>query len=393
MSMFSRRPWLRWIVPASAAVVVVGGGAAVNAVTASADPTLPKRTAAQLLVDLEAARFTGFSGTVTQRADLGFPKLPTSGSSDLWSLVTGAHTLRVWYSGPDNVRIALLGTLGETDLIKYQRDLWIWESQKNTATHSVLPAPETNQGQGKEPALPSPAVSPLPSSPQDLADLALRAVDPTTAVRAAGSTRVAGRSAYELVLEPRDQATLIDQVRFAIDAERHVPLRGQVFAKGAEKAAIEVAFTNVSFARPDAAQFRFNPPPGAKIVDSGDQPERPEEPQKQAPAQRAVVGTGWTSVMVSRLSQDGLSELGKAAQATTHRGSTEEAAASGSSAITALLASLPKVSGSWGEGSLLSTKLFSVLLLADGRVLMGLVSPERLKQVAADPAAAAPGDK
>jgi outer membrane lipoprotein-sorting protein len=364
-------------------VVVIGGGAAVSAVTAAADPTLPKRTAAQLLVDLEAARFTGFSGTVTQRADLGFPKLPTNGSSDLWSLVTGAHTLRVWYSGPDNVRVALLGTLGETDLIKYNRDLWIWESQKNTATHSVLPAADPSPG----PGVPSPAISPLPSSPQDLADLALRAVDPTTVVRTAGSTRVAGRAAYELVLEPRDQTSLIGQVRFAIDAQRHVPLRGQVFAKDSQKSAIEVAFTHVSFTRPDAAQFRFNPPPGAQVVEDGDQPEQAAEPLGQTPAPPVVVGTGWTSVLASRLSPEGLAKLGQGTQGPADRDPSAVAAVE-SPVIATLLTNLPKVSGTWGSGSLLSTKLFSVLIVDDGRVLVGLVSPERLTQAAADPAAA-----
>ncbi len=36
---------------------------------------------------------------------------------------------------------------------------------------------------------------------------------------------------------------------------------------------------------------------------------------------------------------------------------------------------------------MLTSKLFSVLLTDDGRILVGAVSPERLAQVAADPAA------
>jgi hypothetical protein len=35
----------------------------------------------------------------------------------------------------------------------------------------------------------------------------------------------------------------------------------------------------------------------------------------------------------------------------------------------------------------LTSKLFTVMLTSDGRVLVGAVSPERLAQVAADPAA------
>ena len=52
-----------------------------------------------------------------------------------------------------------------------------------------------------------------------------------------------------------------------------------------------------------------------------------------------------------------------------------------------MLAALPKVSGGWGTGSLLTSRLFTVLVTDDGRVLVGAVSPERLYQAAADPAA------
>ena len=39
-------------------------------------------------------------------------------------------------------------------------------------------------------------------------------------------------------------------------------------------------------------------------------------------------------------------------------------------------------------GRTFNSKLFSVLITDDGRILAGAVSPERLSQVAADPAAA-----
>jgi hypothetical protein len=76
MSVFTSRPALRWLVPAAAAVVVVGGGAAAGTIAASADPTLPDITAAQLLTDVQNAKVDGMSGTVVQTADLGLPALP-----------------------------------------------------------------------------------------------------------------------------------------------------------------------------------------------------------------------------------------------------------------------------------------------------------------------------
>ena len=66
MSVFRSRPALRWLVPSAAAVVVIGGGAAAGTIAASADPTLPERSAAQLLVDVQNAKVDGLSGTVVQ---------------------------------------------------------------------------------------------------------------------------------------------------------------------------------------------------------------------------------------------------------------------------------------------------------------------------------------
>jgi hypothetical protein len=91
--------------------------------------------------------------------------------------------------------------------------------------------------------------------------------------------------------------------------------------------------------------------------------DKPEVGSGDAP-EFAVVGTGWTTVLV----------LG--VPATELHGDATE-----------VLALLPQVSGDWGSGRLLSTRLFSALLTDDGRLLAGAVSPERLYRAAADPAA------
>ncbi len=150
--MFASRPALRWVVPAGvlAATFAIGlGGSLLNADAAG---SLPPRTAGQLLVDVQEAAVDGFSGTVVQRADLGIPALPSiqgggptgGGDTELQSLVSGSHTLRVWYGGPAKTRIALLGTLGESDIINNGRDVWTWSSRENAATHLRLPATPDN---------------------------------------------------------------------------------------------------------------------------------------------------------------------------------------------------------------------------------------------------------
>ena len=55
MSIFDRRPGLRWAVPAGAAVLFVGG-AALTPLAATADSGLEPRTAQELLVALSAAQ-------------------------------------------------------------------------------------------------------------------------------------------------------------------------------------------------------------------------------------------------------------------------------------------------------------------------------------------------
>jgi outer membrane lipoprotein-sorting protein len=393
MSIFTSRPMLRWVVPATAALAVIGASVAARTLAAQAEPTLPPRSPAQLLVDLQTARLDGLSGTVVERADLGLPALPSLGAlggpsgTELTSLLSGKHTLRVWYSGPEKARVALLGTNGESDIIRNGTDVWTWDSRTNTATHRTLStesAKKADRLPGTTPKdLPGGVVSNLPKTPQEAADMALRALDPSTVVKAGKSARVAGRDAYELILSPKDTDSLVGEVRLAIDAKEHLPLRFQVFAKGATQAAFEVAFSQVSFSRPEAAQFTFAPPPGAVVKTETDAPDsKGSIPSDKAtegkptlpisPDKTTVVGTGWTSVFVARMAQQA------PGTATTPEGR------SAADAANTFLQGLPTVSG----GKVISTKLFSVLLTDDGRVLVGAVTPDRLSKVAADPAAA-----
>ncbi|HEX6870076.1 MAG TPA: outer membrane lipoprotein carrier protein LolA [Micromonosporaceae bacterium] len=397
MSVLDARPKLRWLVPAAATLAVIGGGAAIGVLNAAASPALAPRSAQQLLVDLQTARPDGLSGTIVARVDLGLPALPGltqgggQGSAELTSLASGTHTLRVWFAAPDQARVALLGTLGETDVITNGSDVWTWSSKQNQATHTTLPS---NGARQPRPAL---SASANALTPAQLADAVLKAVDPTTEVSTTGTVKVAGRDAYHLVLSPRDAASRVGSVRLAVDAQTHLPLRVEVYPRAATEPAIDVGFTQVSFERPDPAQFRFNPPPGATVVEqpglakAGAATPAPgstgstgqDRPAGQRPI---VVGHGWTSVLVAPMPQGtgdpatgpGQSDRGQAGQSQPDRGQPD---------LSRLLSQLPRVSGAWGSGRLLAGNLFSVLITDDGRVLVGAVSPDRLLQAAADPAA------
>jgi hypothetical protein len=118
------------------------------------------------------------------------------------------------------------------------------------------------------------------------------------------------------------------------------------------------------------------PPAGKVPVDKAPLDRKGAGHEHEPPDGTTVIGKGWTSVFVSRVS-DGSVE----AEA---RGSGEEGAAQ----ALEFLGKLRKVSGDWGSGRLMTGRLFTALLTDDGRLLIGAVSPERLYRVAADPAAA-----
>ncbi len=349
----------RWAVPVVAAAALVGVGPLLQAVTADAHGSLPPRTAAQLLADVSQARVQALSGTVVETADLGLPALPSFGGrggdeASFSSMLSGSHTMRVWYAGPDQQRLALLGQLGESDLVHDGTDLWAWSSHSNTATHWMVPA-----DQQRTPDAQSPAAQAM--TPQQAADQALAAIDPSTQVSTDPTETVAGRPAYQLDLVPRDSRSLVGSVRIAIDGATHVPTRVQVYARGSSTPAFEVGFTSLSTATPDASVFGFTPPPGATVKDGSlpsghDAAQRPTAGQTRSTPD--VVGKGWTSVLVAHLPSD-------------------QQASGGTTTMPSLRALTP-VSGAWGTGHLLRTALLSAVLTDDGRVAVGAVPPRLL---------------
>ena len=359
MRILSSRPALRWIAPL--AFVVAVSGTALVATNATAERKLPTRSAEQLLVDVQQARVDGLSGTVIQRANLGIPAIPGAGgqdSSELTSLLSGTHTLRVRYSAPDKARVALLGTYGETDVISNGKDLWVWSSREQAATHRTLPA-GAKAGELERKA------GDLPRTPQEAAEQVLEAIEPTTTVTTDSDVTVADRAAYELVLDPNDDASLVGQIRLAVDGETKLPLRVQILNEKADLV-FEVGYDSVSFTRPDDREFEFNPPPGTEVTEGGAiTPREPTAAERKKARERVedsradtkIVGDGWSTVAVR--------EVG-------------EVDGSGSAELEGFLGQLPRVEGDWGSGRLLAGTAFSAVITDDGRLAVGAVKAENL---------------
>ena len=371
----------RWGVPA-VAVIAVAGAIGVPLMSADASPSLPAKTAGQLLADLASAQARPFSGTVVETARLGFPAVPgeTSNISPL-SLLTGSHTVRVWYGGAQQTRLALVGDLAESDLVRNGTDLWLWSSKDKTAQHVLLPA-KTAQS---DPAAQARRQALEGLTPAQAAAQALAAVDPTTSVSVDGTARVAGRAVYELVLRPRDTRSLVSSVRLAVDSRTHVPLRVQVFGSNHTDPAFETGFTTVTFTKPPASVFRFTAPPGTKVTTKDltkDSSLSSESPESHAVApgtgkkslqgngsEPRVIGTGWTSIV----ELTGVDLTGAARNESAQ----------------ALLRSLKPVSGAYGTGRVLKTSVLSVLVLDNGLAYIGAVPPSMLEAAASAAATSA----
>jgi outer membrane lipoprotein-sorting protein len=369
---------VRWGVPIATVALVAGAiGAGPVIAAVQGDPVLPERTAAQLLADAVQATESGvkpMSGTVMQTASLGLPGLPEvagMGGTSPAALLAGSHELKVWYGGEDRFRFALPGRMSETDLIVNGDQAWLWESETNKATR-IKGAGQA--GQDHDRALP------MATTPQQAADEVLKRADAGTAVSVSNTEKVAGRPAYQLVLTPRDGSSLVKEVKLALDGETFVPLRVQVYAKSAAEPAFEVGFTSVTFTPPAPDNFTFTPPAGAKVeekslADLGRRPEAGQERAEALKGELTTVGEGWTTVVVLPFS---MQDLKGPAQRQGGRPGGQDA----TMVTDALLKSARQVSGAWGSGRVIQTKLVSALLTDDGRLLVGAVTPEKLTEAA-----------
>ncbi|KZE93308.1 hypothetical protein AVP42_01923 [Agromyces sp. NDB4Y10] len=393
----------RVLVPAIGVPIAIAAAVLVP-MQATAAVDLPDKTVEELLEFVEASDVESLSGTIEQRSELGLPDLGalTGGSSggsagsggdetdaaasaaleELIALATGSFDAKV-YLDDDRARLQVLDRMAERNVYLGPDEAWFVDSETQTATRLTVPADADLEGieadlRAKADEAKAKAEAELPEgaelpTPQQLLDRALERLDETTEVSVGTDGRVAGRDAYELVLEPRTDETLVGEIRVAIDGENGAALAASVTARGASDPAFSTGFTDVSFAAPDAAVFAFEPADGFTVTEQElPIPSAEEWAQWQADAEaraegddgvapdahgdRPVVhGEGWATV-VEMDAEGGLAEASAALEALT-----------------------TPVDG----GRALQTSLLSVLLTDDGRVLAGSVPVDALVEYAA----------
>ncbi len=391
------RAWLRWV-PAVAVPAVIAAGVLAGSIPARAGDPLPDKTPAEVIALLAGHRTHTFSGTIEQTSELGLPELPATGptsgpasaggAASIMELLTGEHTARVYMDGKAKARIQVVDRLAERDIIRHGNDVWFYSSKDNSAAHLTLPAhardlPLTDPGNTgtPPPAAPEPDM-PVPPTPQELADKFLAAADSSTAMSVGPAVEAAGRPAYNLLLEPRAEGTLVGSVAIAVDAANGMPLSVAVTARGAAQPAFSAGFTSLSLDAPDEALFNFVPPPGSTVeelqfrhpehVPPTGVPGAPgmhEAPDDPAGSIKAKIrpyldGTGWETVVEVP---------------------AEAGAASAANTLLSRNPLLAQAAVAVPGGRLLSTSLFNVLLTDDGRIFAGMVPPERLQAASTAP--------
>ncbi len=365
-----RRSPVRWL-PIAGGFVLVAAVAAAVVIPAAADAQvdLPDKTPAELLEFAAASDVTALTGTIEQTSDLGLPDVASltdssggaessAGVSDALDLLTGSHTANVYLDG-DRSRLQVLDRLAERDVYvdRAAGEGWFVDSETKTATHY------TASGDMTAPRKQPDATA---QTPQQMLDDALAKLDDSTEISVGTDGRVAGRDVYELVLVPNDDASLVGEVRFAIDGETGAAVAASITARGADQPAFDVAFTDVSYSAPDPVTLTYTPAPGYTVEnetlsapDHGGAPD-PGDTRTDAAHQPVVHGEGWTAVV----------EL--PAADTSSSGATSEQQAT--------LESLTRpVAG----GRVLETALVTVYFADDGRVFAGAVSADHLARVAA----------
>ncbi|MEC5192544.1 MULTISPECIES: LolA family protein [unclassified Arthrobacter] len=380
------RKWLRWL-PAVAVPAAIAAGILSGSVPANAGDPLPEKTPQQVLLMIAQHGEKSLSGTLEQSSAIGLPDLPKPGSGagspdTAWlELLTGPHTARVYLDGPSNARVQVMDPMAERDAVRNGNDLWFYNSKDNTAAHAQLPADAAS----RHAAGPGAA-----ATPEDLAGRLLATMDATTEVSVGPDVQVAGRAAYNLVLTPKSQVTLVDSIAIAVDGDTGLPLGVELKARGQAEPAFSVAFTSLALEAPDSAIFNFTPPAGATVKEiplpahkSGVATAPPDAAKPDTAKRPTVSGTGWESVLefpagsvalpARNQAQNGTPDSG---MANPLRSGTSPAAGSGAAAL------FEQAAVAVPGGRLVSTSLVNVLILDDGRILAGSVPLERLQAAA-----------
>lgn len=392
------RRQLRWAVPGAVVAAVAVAIAVPSLATADQPRDLPEMDAQQLLTAVAEAEPVPMSGTAVYTARLGLPEISSkmTNGADPLNLLAGSSTIRVWTDGDDRSRTSLLGATSEYSVVTDGAEAWTYASGTDTVKHVTLDADSQEQlAQAQADREAAAAAGDVPTPAELASQLLDRAAEDAT-VTVADPVVIAGRSAYQLVITPTTDGTLVDRVEIAVDGETYTPLATQVWSTQSDTApALELTYTDVSFTAPSDAALDFSVPSGAtvqeKVVDLSEYTDAAQSHAADAehatlPEGVTVTGDGFATVVEREdvdidalLSGDPgtmAEQFGPDGSAGELFGEFDAPDGLDTSALYDQLTT--PVDG----GRLLTSALVSVLVTDDGRVLVGAVPGDTLLQIA-----------
>ncbi len=400
--------------PALVVPTVVAASLVLAPIQASA-VDLPDRTASELMTMMDSS-VQGFSGTIVKTTDLGLPLLEMSsmmsadmveemeskipegyeefvpqlieanGITQALELIAGTHRMRI-YASDLGVRVQILDPMSQRDLIVTETEAWAYDARNAEAMHTKFDnelTPEQKaefeaMAEGKLDELTMKAQIDL-ANPEEVATYLVEQMSEFSSVTVGKDHLVAGRAAYQLIIEPKSSNSLIRSVEISLDGETGMALDLSVFATQQDAPALQIGFESISFETPEASLFSFKAPAGTTVTEidlekelAALQLEIPTQTLSEAELQKLreeleaeyegveqpeLLGDGWDSVIYlpsipGDLPMDMLE--------------------------TELFADMiTEVIG----GKLLSTPVLNVLLTDSGEVYMGSVTIEYLTELA-----------
>lgn len=398
----------RWI-PAILAPVMVASSVFLASGQATAVTDLPDKTAAEMLAMINTDENIAFSGRVIKRADLGLPPMnlvPDISQSMVDSMaerlpeemaefipqasiegelalalefLAGTHRANLYVDGPTRARLQVLDLLSERNFIRNGKDLWFYDAAKSKVTHTEIDL--DREAKAKEDVktwiLANPSEFPFDvTSPAAAAEYFLSEADATTNFAVDEDAKIAGRDAYQLVMTPKSKSSLVESVKFGIDAQTGLPLAVRVQAVGQADPAFEVAFETISFETPAANLFEFTPPQGS-IVEKIDGAELEKKLMEKA-SQKDLDLTS------QELTPDVKKELEAEVERLKNEGWSAVASIPAGEIPSEFLTEL-RSNRLYGEltrkvegGRIFSTALFNILFTDDGAIFAGAVTAEKL---------------
>ncbi|MEK9535671.1 MAG: hypothetical protein VWZ99_00720 [Aquiluna sp.] len=387
----------RWM-PAVVTPAVI---AAISLVPLQANAVdLPDMSAEELMVMMMDAQPTEFSGTILKTSNLGLPALELSSMvseedaermrekmpeefadfapevieqnllTEAMELVTGEHRVRV-YVGETGMRAQILDMMAQRDLIVSGNTVWTYDSREQVAMYAELDEEKLAEGKVEAEAEISAYIAEIGldlTDPQAVAEYLMSQVGDSSEVTVGTDHYHAGRTAYQLIVTPNSEVSLVDSIVVSVDSETGMPLALSVYSTEQAEPAMEVGYESISFGDQDESMFSFTPPAGTQVVDLKELEAQKEkvdlemwmdmeemESLEEKP-EPVMIGEGWDTIVLMPAGDKALAEMG-------------------GELIQSLMT---PVAG----GMLFSTPLMNVFMTDSGDVYAGAVSVQHLLDTA-----------